>query len=71
MIFTERRILYDSQSRKKNLAPSVIISTEFVARKLPSVSSAEANLDCQMFGVDSKMETAVTPWLIRQDMDFY
>jgi hypothetical protein len=42
MIFTEGRGFYDSQFRNKDLAPSVIISTEIVAQKLPAVSSAEA-----------------------------
>ena len=42
MIFAEAMSLYDSQFRKKDLAPSVIISTEFVSQMLPAVSSAEA-----------------------------
>jgi hypothetical protein len=71
MTFAERMTLYDSKFRKKDLARSMIISTELVAQKLPVFAVLKQNLDCHMLGDNRAMETAVIPWLIRQDMDFY
>jgi len=71
MIFAVGMILYDSQFRKKDLARSMVISTEMVAQSYQLFAVLKKNFDCHMLGDNRAMETAVEPWVMGQDMDFY
>jgi hypothetical protein len=48
---------------------TAITSGEFFAKRLSSISNADAYLDGQRF--IKEVETVVTPWLILKDTDWY